>query len=448
MYVSWIPRSASGFDGVYIQDELSQGIEIEPVITPKLRAEGLACVRTQNIDKCQDVARDMVDQIASGGRLSLDLTDLRTFDDYTYAHSVNVAVYSCVIGLGLKLGTEDLNNLVMASLLHDFGKMSIDEKIVNKPGVLTAEEYSIMKSHVTKSYEMIKGKVGLSAQIKQAVLYHHENEDGSGYPHGVEGSEVSLYTKILHVADVYDALTSKRPYKQPYSPYEASEYLMGACDMMFDREVVLAFLRYVPLFPKGTTVRLSDGRDAIIYDNTGNRNLRPILKTMDGKILDLQAPDNLNITIITSTDEVEEAILSTEQARKQMLNPKKRYHIVAVDDIKSNLEQLDEDLKHRYDMTLLKSCMQAVLYLKNNPCPDLFILDIDMPEIDGIETAKMLQEITNKSVPILFVSTLRDKATVLRCREINAAGYVVRPYKKVFLKSEIKRIITGQSDID
>ena len=73
------------------------GIEIEPVITPKLRAEGLACVRTQNIDKCQDVARDMVDQIASGGRLSLDLTDLRTFDDYTYAHSVNVAVYSCVI---------------------------------------------------------------------------------------------------------------------------------------------------------------------------------------------------------------------------------------------------------------------------------------------------------------------------------------------------------------
>ena len=223
---------------------------------------------------------------------------------------------------------------------------------------------------------------------------------------------------------------------------------MGACDMMFDREVVLAFLRYVPLFPKGTTVRLSDGRDAIIYDNTGNRNLRPILKTMDGKMLDLQAPDNLNITIITSTDEVEEAILSTEQARKQMLNPKKRYHIVAVDDIKSNLEQLDEDLKHRYDMTLLKSCMQAVLYLKNNPCPDLFILDIDMPEIDGIETAKMLQEITNKSVPILFVSTLRDKATVLRCREINAAGYVVRPYKKVFLKSEIKRIITGQSDID
>ena len=437
-----------GFDGVYIQDELSQGIEIEPVITPQLRAEGLACVRTQNIDKCQDVARDMVAQIAAGGRLSLDLTDLRTFDDYTYAHSVNVAVYSCVIGLGLKLGTEDLNNLVMASLLHDFGKMSIDTNIVNKPGVLTSEEYSIMKSHVLESYEMIRNKVGISAQIKQAVLYHHENEDGSGYPHGVEGSELSLYTKILHVADVYDALTSKRPYKQPYSPYEASEYLMGACDMMFDREVVLAFLRYVPLFPKGTTVRLSDGRDAIIYDNTENRNLRPILKTMDGKLLDLQAPDNLNITIITSTDEIEEALQSTEEARKQMVAPKKRYHIVAIDKKKSNLAQFDEDLKHRYDMTLLRSGAQAFLYMSKNPYPDLVLLDVDMPKVDGIEIAKKIQEMTNNKVPILFVTELRDRDTVLRCREIHAAGYVVRPYKRVFLKSEIKRIITGQSDID
>lgn len=437
-----------GFSGVYIKDELSQGIEIEPVITPQLRAEGLACVRTQNIDKCQDVARDMVEQIASKGKISLDLTDLRTFDDYTYAHSVNVAVYSCVIGLGLKLETEDLTNLVMASLLHDFGKMSIDSQIINKPGLLSSEEYNIIKSHVVKSYEMVKNRVEISAQIKQAVLYHHENEDGSGYPHGVEGSELSLYTKILHVADVYDALTSKRPYKQPYSPYEASEYLMGACDMMFDREVVQAFLRYVPLFPMGTTVRLSDGRDAIIYDNTGNRNLRPILKTMDGEILDLESPNNLNITIITSTDDIDEVILSTEQARKQMINPKKRYHIVAIDDMKSNLVQLDEDLKHRYDMTLLKSGAQAFLYIKKNPYPDLFIIDINMPKLDGIETAKKLQEMTDNSIPILFVTALCDKNTVLRCREINAAGYIIRPYKKVFLKSEIKRIITGQRDID
>ena len=248
-----------GFDGVYIQDALSEGIELEPVITPELRAEGLASVRTQDVDKCQNVAKEMVEQILSKGTFSLDLNDLRTFDEYTYAHSVNVAVYACVIGYGLKLEEDDLVNLAMASLLHDFGKMSISPDILNKPGRLSPEEYSIMKSHAERSYEMIKNRVEISAQVKQAVLYHHENEDGSGYPHGVEGSELSLYTKILHVADVYDALTSKRPYKPPYSPYEASEYLMGACDIMFDKEVVEAFLRYVPLFPKGTQVKLSDG---------------------------------------------------------------------------------------------------------------------------------------------------------------------------------------------
>ena len=437
-----------GFDGVYIQDELSQGIEIEAVITPELRAEGLASVRTQNIDKCQDVAKDIVEQIASKGKLSLDLTDLRTFDDYTYAHSVNVAVYSCVIGLGLKLEADDLKNLVMASLLHDFGKMSIAAEIINKPERLSAEEFSIMKSHAERSYEMIKNRVGISAQIKQAVLYHHENEDGSGYPHGVDGSELSLYTKILHVADVYDALTSKRPYKRPYSPYEASEYLMGACDIMFDKRVVEAFLRYVPLFPMGTTVLLSDGREAIIYDNTGNRNLRPILKTMDGRILDLESSENLNITIITSTDETDAVTENAEKTRKQMVNPGKKFHIVAVDDMKSNLVQLDEDLKHVYDMTLLKSGVQALLYLKKNPYPDLFIIDIDMPEMNGIETAKKIQEMTKQQIPILFVTALCDRDTVMQCREVNAAGYIVRPYKLVFLKSEIKRIITGQSDID
>ena len=131
-----------------------------------------------------------------------------------------------------------------------------------------------------------------------------------------------------------------------------------------------------------------------------------------------------------------------------MVNPGKKFHIVAVDDMKSNLVQLDEDLKHIYDMTLLKSGVQALLYLKKNPYPDLFIIDIDMPEMNGIETAKKIQEMTKHQIPILFVTALCDRDTVMQCREVNAAGYIVRPYKLVFLKSEIKRIITGQSDID
>ena len=158
-----------GFDGVYITDELSRDIHIEPAITPSLRTEGLMCVRESNIDKCQKIAGKIVEEILAKGKISLDLTDLRSFDDYTYAHSVNVAVIACVIGFGLKLKEEDLQDLVTAALLHDLGKLAIPQEILNKPGRLTQEEYQIMKSHALLSYEMIKERWDLSAQIKIAV---------------------------------------------------------------------------------------------------------------------------------------------------------------------------------------------------------------------------------------------------------------------------------------
>ena len=131
-----------------------------------------------------------------------------------------------------------------------------------------------------------------------------------------------------------------------------------------------------------------------------------------------------------------------------MIKTDKKYHLVIVDYMKTNLEKMNEDLKHLYDITLLKSGAQALLYLKKNPYPDLILMDIVMPEMDGIEAARQIKELTHNQVPILFVTALRDKETVIKCREVNAAGYVARPYKRVFLQSEIKRIVTGRSDTD
>ncbi len=435
-----------GFDGVYVTDELSKDIHVEPIISPALRTEGLMCVRESNIDKCKEVAGKIVEEILSKGELTLDLTDLRSFDDYTYAHSVNVAVISCVIGLGMKMNEEDLNNLVMAALLHDLGKQSVPQEILNKPGRLTQEEYQIMKSHPLLSYEMIKERWDLSAQIKIAVLYHHENVDGSGYPEGLEGKEQTLYTKILHVADVYDALVSKRPYKEPDSPYEASEYLMGGSGIMFDRQVVIALLQYVPLYPKGTEITLSDGRSGIIMVNSGQHNLRPVIKLMDGTILDLSERENYNITVIKAVGEEFRRNRESEEARKKMIQPIKRYKLVIVDDMKTNLEALRGILEHLYDVVLLKSGRQALLYLKKNKYPDLILMDIDMPEMDGVETAQKINEMTKGRIPILFVTAVSNKDIVMMCRRIHAAGYILRPYNAYFVKSEIRRIITEWSD--
>lgn len=309
-----------GFDGVYISDELSEDIELKEIITPQLRSEGLACVRERNIDGCQQVAKKIVEEILSSGDLRLELSDLRSYDDYTYAHSVNVAVICCVIGIGLKLNEKDLTNLVMAALLHDFGKLSIPTEILNKPGRLTPEEYQIMKSHARLSYELISDRWDISAHTKVAVLFHHENEDGSGYPQGLGGSEQTLFTKILHVADVYDALVSKRPYKNPYSPFDACEYMMGGCGVLFDQTVVEKLLEYVPLFPKGTMVTLSDGREGIVYENFSYHNLRPIIRLLDGTMVDLLESDNLNLTILAKQEE-EHSLEKEERARREMLKP-------------------------------------------------------------------------------------------------------------------------------
>lgn len=437
-----------GFDGIYIEDELSKDIVVESVISPQLRLEGQSCVRRCDIDGCKRVAMRMVEEILEKGNLSLDMTDLRTYDDYTYAHSVNVAVLSGVIGIGLKLSEDDLQHLVSAALLHDTGKLSIPPEILNKPGRLTKEEYRIMKTHADISYQLISERLDFPATVKTAVRFHHENEDGSGYPLGLDGSELSLFAKILHVADVYDALTSKRPYKEPYAPSEACEYLMGGCGIMFDQHIVETLLQFVPLYPKGTEVTLSDGRIGIIYENSGFHNLRPIVKLFDGTLLDLEVIENLNLTITASAGGQNAFPEVVERERKTMTGPIKRYRIAAVDDMKTNLHLLQEILQDYYDVTLLKSGRQALLYLEKNEYPDLILMDIDMPEMDGIETAREIQKRTGGTVPILFVTALCDKQTVQMCRDLHAAGYILRPYKPVYIKSEISRIISGRSEIE
>lgn len=437
-----------GFVGIYVEDELSKGIEVKPLIASKLRTEGLTSVKERDVDKCKDISRKIVSEILDKSELSLDLADLRTYDDYTYAHSVNVAVLSSIIGLGLGMCEKDLHSLVLAGLLHDFGKMSIPPEILNKPGRLTPEEYQIMQSHAMKSYEMIKDRKDISAQVKKAIMYHHENLDGSGYPQGVYEEEITLHAKIIHVADVYDALVSNRPYKKPYSPYEATEYLMGGCGTMFDKHVVETFLKYVPLYPKGTQVLMSDGRKAIISDNSEYHNLRPIIRLMDGTDIDLGDEKYLNITIQSLKDETVPVTEKAEKERKNMIRAGKRYRIVVFDYFKESREEFQKALYSQYDVAVLKSISQTLIYLEHNRKPDLIIMDINIPEKNGLNVAKKILEKTKKEIPLMIVSSLNDRNTVIAGREMGASSYILKPFKPTFLKSEIKRVLTGECDAE
>ena len=310
-----------GFEGIYIDDEWSKGVDVKPIISTHLKDSAMECVQKLDVDACIEVARDIVDEILNKGSFALDMTDLRTYDNYTYAHSVNVAVVSCIIGMGSKMSEKDLEGLVLAGLLHDLGKLKVPGEILNKKGRLTPEEFAIMKGHAQMSYDLLADRWEISTFVKTAVKYHHENIDGSGYPDGIKGDLHTSYIKILHVADVYDALISKRPYKKPFSPHEVVEYMMGNCGTLFDKQTVDVLLKYVSLYPKGTEVNLSDGRVALVVENSGEHNLRPIVRLKDGEEIDLFR--NLSLTITDPRDNDEE-IMKAEMERFKMIEDAKK----------------------------------------------------------------------------------------------------------------------------
>lgn len=311
-----------GYGGFYIEDELSKDIHIEETISMELRSRAVKGLKEVDIDATIDVAKSIVEQLQSAKTLSLDMIDLRNFDDYTYKHSVNVAVLSTVIGMGLDLREQDLVDLCAGAMLHDLGKLNIDPEIINKPGFLTAEEYEMVKNHSRLSYDLIKDKWNVSATSKAAVLEHHENEDGSGYPLGLQGKDIHRYARIIHVADVYDALTTKRPYKKPYSIPEAMEYLMGSCGRLFDKRMVEAFMSYVPIYPRGISIRLSNGEEGIVIENSRFRTLRPIVRLFNGTTYDLFGDESLrNVTILAARDDgtaSREEVQENEKHREYM----------------------------------------------------------------------------------------------------------------------------------
>lgn len=430
-----------GYPGAYIIDKLSEDIYVPPAISPKLRATAMECIRTLNVDASIPISSNIVEELMKKHIMSLDLRDIRGFDDYTYAHSVNVAVIACVLGIGMNLSKDQLVSLVNAAILHDFGKLYIPDNILNKTAALTSDEYEIMKSHAMKSYNILKEKYNISAEVKRAVMLHHENEDGSGYPNGLSGKEIPLIAKILHVADVYDALISDRPYKKGYTHWEAAEYLMGASTILFDKDVVESFVRMVPLYPLGAELVLSSGDACIVLDNTGINNLRPkVRRISDGKAIDLAARENIMLTIHSPN---ETYVMQNESKRKEMIDHSQKKKIVVVDDMKTNLSMLREILTPKYSVTLFKSGDQTLNYLMKNEKPDLIIMDIDMPVMRGTECVEIINYRYNNSIPVLFVSALSSVDVVLECRKLHAAGYIIRPYNSVYILSEVERIIYG-----
>lgn len=283
---------------IYEDDEITGHT---PIVSEQTRMAALRSLKRLNIDDCIYVANTIVDEIKESDSMLIETLNLSTYDNYTYVHSVNVDMLSVVLGIGMGLRDDELRKLSQAALLHDIGKIAIPLELLNKPGKLTAEEYAEVQRHSQYGYNMLKNNEEVSSVTRNAVLSHHENEDGTGYPRKLTSERIHKFAKIIHIADVYDALTTKRVYKEAMNPADALEYLMANSTTMFHKDYVGTFLQYIAPYPLGVCVELSDGRTAIVTKNNPSMLSRPTVKASDGEIIDLVEVLDITITkLLTS----------------------------------------------------------------------------------------------------------------------------------------------------
>ncbi len=262
-------------------------------------------------------AGELVEEIASSvmrnpGAL-ISLARLKTADDYTYMHSVAVCALMVALARQLELDETTTRTAGMAGLLHDLGKALMPLEVLNKPGKLTDAEFRIIKSHPSEGHRLLV-EAGTVGEIPlDVVLHHHEKVDGSGYPKGLKGSQISLYAKMGAVCDVYDAITSNRPYKAGWDPAESIRKMAEWSKGHFDERVFHAFVKSIGIYPTGSLVRLSSDRLAVVVEQAPESLLTPTVKAfystakrayLTPEIIDLSLPN------------AKEKIVSREEAAK------------------------------------------------------------------------------------------------------------------------------------
>lgn len=214
------------------------------------------------------------------------LKQLKETDDYTFSHSLRVSMLASMIGKWLGFSMERLKDLAMAGLLFDIGKLKVPEEILMKPGPLTSAEMEVMQKHAQLGYFVLLKTIGISQDVKFAALQHHERLDGTGYPLKIKEGQIHEYSKIIMVADTFDAMIQNRVYKQRVSPFQAAEYLYWHSGTLFDTAVCHVLLSNLAEFYVGKQCKLSNGQiGRIIYIDV-NEPVRPIVQ-VDSQFIDL-----------------------------------------------------------------------------------------------------------------------------------------------------------------
>jgi len=267
-----------------LQTSMDEELKRAAMICAKARHAVVSMFQEVRMGKAvsAEAAGELVEEISTSvlrnpGAL-ISLARLKTADDYTYMHSVAVCALMVSLARQLDLPDAEVRESGMAGLLHDLGKALMPIKVLNKPGKLTDDEFRIIKNHPVEGHRLLVEGGSASEIVLDVCLHHHEKVDGSGYPHRLSDEQITLFAKMGAVCDVYDAITSNRPYKKGWDPAESIRKMTEWRNGHFDEKVFQAFVKSIGIYPVGSLVKLASGRLAVVLEQSEKSLLTPRVK--------------------------------------------------------------------------------------------------------------------------------------------------------------------------
>ena len=285
---------------VYIDNFISEGINPEGIISDQLMIKSVMSLRNvldtllkqdkksaqkmipiREFHAVENIILEIIYSIERSENITYTVIELMETDMYTYKHSINVAILSILTAKSMKYNHETVKAIALGALLHDIGKIKIRNELLTKQGDFSREEIKELQTHAEKGYELVKSEIGMSAYTKQIIRFHHEKLDGSGYPLGLFREQIPDYVRIVTICDIFDNLTTDRPYRKRTSIYNALEILMAESVYKVDPEIYKVFVNHICIYPPGTGVILSDGRKALIVKYRSYNPSRPLVRIIN-----------------------------------------------------------------------------------------------------------------------------------------------------------------------